>query len=166
MDLSDASLDHESRVEHHVITYELPYHELRTPPKDQATYVTKNQRMCEAAHQQKFEILVTSTAKAHGTLCDFVLPDGTVEQRVFDAVILCHGFRTELPWLKVPLLTNLRHWFPHCFPSGMDHWLFFVRYARPHQGGISCTAEMLSRYIAMVLGGHRHLPENHASLDR
>lgn len=133
---------------------------------DQATYVTKNQRMCEALHQRKIEVLVAPTVKAQGTTCNFVLADGKVEQRVFDTIVLCHGYRTEFPWLKTPVSTNPRDWFLHCFPQGLGHCLFFVGYARPHQGGIPCTAEMLSRYIGLLLGGHKSLPRDYASLAR
>ncbi|KAI3397988.1 hypothetical protein diail_9965 [Diaporthe ilicicola] len=133
---------------------------------DQATYVTKNQRVCEALHERKIEVLVSPTARARGTVCDFTLADGTVKQRVFDAMVLCHGYRTEFPWLKVPVSRNPRDWFLHCFPPGLGHNLFFVGYARPHQGGIPCAAEMLSRYIGLLLRGDKSLPENYASLAR
>lgn len=133
---------------------------------DQATYVTKNQRMCEALHQRKIEVLVAPTVKARGTECDFTLADGTVEQRVFDSIVLCHGYRTKFPWLQVPVSTNPRDWFLHCFPPGLGHCLFFVGYARPHQGGIPCAAEMLARYIGLLLGGQRSLPGDYASLAR
>lgn len=133
---------------------------------DQATYVTKNQRMCEALHQQKIEVLVAPRVKAQGTACEFTLADGTVEKRVFDTIVLCHGFRTEFPWLEMSVSTNPRDWFLHCFPPGLGHCLFFVGYARPHQGGIPCAAEMLARYIGLLLGGHRVLPKDYASLAR
>lgn len=38
----------------------------------QATYVTKNQRMCEAVEQQKIEILVSPTVTTMGNYCRFV----------------------------------------------------------------------------------------------
>lgn len=133
---------------------------------DQATYVTKNQRMCEALHQRKIEVLVAPTVKARRTECDFTLADGTVEQRAFDSIVLCHGYRTKFPWLQVPVSTNPRDWFLHCFPPGLGHCLFFVGYARPHQGGIPCAAEMLARYIGLLLGGQRSLPGDYASLAR
>lgn len=134
---------------------------------DQATYVTKNQRMCEAVHNRKIEVMVAPAVKAYGLVCDFALSDGTVEQRVFDTIVLCHGFRTEFPWLNtVSFSTNPRDWFLHCFPPALGHCLFFVGYARPHQGGIPCAAEMLSRYIGLLLRGHRSLPEDYASLAR
>jgi dimethylaniline monooxygenase (N-oxide forming) len=52
----------------------------------------------------------------------------------------------------------------HCFPPGLGDKLFFVGYARPHQGGIPVMAEMLSRYIAMLLDGKRKLPLDYALL--
>ncbi|KAK4938208.1 hypothetical protein LTR10_021281 [Elasticomyces elasticus] len=98
---------------------------------DQATYVTKNQH-------------------------------GTTKQLEFDAVVLCTGFLAGFPWIHLPdnthLSSNPRSWFPHCFPPGFGHCLFFVGYARPHQGGVPVMAEMLSRYIALLLCGRRFLP--------
>lgn len=131
---------------------------------DQATYVTKNQRMCEAVHQQKIEVLIAPTVRARGTVCDFILADGTVEQRMIDTIVLCNGFRVDFPWLTAPVSTNPRDWFLNCFPPGLGHCLFFLGYARPHQGGIPCAAEMLSRYVALLSQGERCLPENYASL--
>jgi dimethylaniline monooxygenase (N-oxide forming) len=134
---------------------------------DQATYVTKNQRMCEALHDQKIEVLVSPTISSRQQTCEFQMPDGTKESRDFDAVVLCTGFRTQFPWLKVEGLTpNPRTWFLHCFPEGLGHCLFFVGYARPHQGGIPVMAEMLSRYIALLLRGERALPSTYASQAR
>ena len=86
----------------------------------------QNQTMCEALHQRKVEVLVAPTVRAWGTTCDFVLSDGTVEQRVFDTIILCHGYRKLFTWLKAPVSTDPRDWFLHCFPLGMGHCLFFV----------------------------------------
>lgn len=134
---------------------------------DQATYVTKNQRMCEALQQQKIEVLVSSSITTWGTTCRFGTGDGKRdEERQFDAIVLCHGYRTAFPWLKVPVSTNPRHWFLHCFPPGLAHCLFFVGYARPHQGGIPAAAEMLSRYIALILGEARALPAGYGLLAR
>lgn len=129
---------------------------------DQATYVTKNQRMCEALHKQKIEILVCPSVSTRGQTCEFQMPDGTKQQREFDVMVLCTGFRSEFPWIKldgnIGFSPNPRSWFLHCFPKGLGHCLFFVGYARPHQGGIPVMAEMLSRYIALLLRGERLLP--------
>lgn len=131
---------------------------------DQATYVTKNQRMCEALHQKKIEVFVSPTIKTRDKVCEFILADGTVEQREFDAIVLCHGYRTDFPWIKVPVSRNPRDWYLHCFPPGLGDCLFFVGYARPHQGGIPCAAEMLARYIGLLLRDDKSLPGNYASL--
>ena len=129
---------------------------------DQATYVTKNQRMCEALHEKKIEVVVCPTLFAQGRLCEFQMSDGTTGQRRFDAIVLCTGFRTAFPWIHLPehasLSSNPRSWFLHCFPKKLGHCLFFVGFARPHQGGVPVTAEMLSRYIALLLCGKRTLP--------
>jgi dimethylaniline monooxygenase (N-oxide forming) len=134
---------------------------------DQATYVTKNQRMCEALHEGKIEVVVCPTILTRGRTCEFHIPDGTKQQRDFDAVVLCTGFRTQFPWLRLKeFIPNPRAWFLHCFPEGLGHCLCFVGYARPHQGGVPIMAEMLSRYIALLLRGERALPIDYAAQAR
>lgn len=134
---------------------------------DQATYVTKNQRMCEALHRGKIEVLVAASLSTTGRNITFQLEDGTSQEREFDAMVLCNGFRTEFPWIhlsgKDDLSANPRSWFLHCFPEGLGHCLFFLGHARPHQGGVPVMAEMLSRYIALLLRGERHLPLDYAA---
>ena len=130
---------------------------------DQAILVTKNQRMCEALHDKKIEALICPTVSAYEQTCEFHMPDGTKQQREYDAIVLCNGFHTEYPWLKInDFDRNPRTWFLHCFPEGLGHCLFFVGNARPHQGGIPAMAEILSRYISLVLRGERVLPSNYA----
>lgn len=129
---------------------------------DQATYVTKNQRMCEALHEGKIEMLVSPTVSADGQSCYFTMADGSRERRSFDAIVLCHGYHMQFPWLRVPVPLNPRAWYLHCFPPELGERLFFVGYARPHQGGIPQMAEMLSRYIALLLRGERTLPTDYA----
>jgi dimethylaniline monooxygenase (N-oxide forming) len=134
---------------------------------DQATYVTKNQRMCEAIQEKTIKVMVCPTVLAHERTCEFLMPNGTRQQYDFDVVVLCTGFRMEFPWLRLNgLVSNPRAWFLHCFPEGLGHCLFFVGYARPHQGGIPVMAEMLSRYIALLLSGERTLPVDYASQAR
>ncbi|OAP57196.1 hypothetical protein AYL99_07934 [Fonsecaea erecta] len=150
---------------------------------DQATYVTKNQRMCEALHAEKIEVLVAPSITARGKSLEFVVADDggggsssttttttTTQRREFDAVVLCTGFRVEFPWIHIPgeqaslsLSSNPRSWYLHCFPEGLGHCLFFVGYARPHQGGVPVMAEMLSRYIALLLSGERELPSDYSA---
>ena len=134
---------------------------------DQATYVTKNQCMYEALHEKKIEVLVSQNVLASDRTCEFQMRDGTTERREFDAIVLCNGYRMEFPWLQVEKFnSNPRSWFLHCFPEGLGHCLFFVGYARPHQGGIPVMAEILSRYIALLLHGERTLPPGYADQAR
>lgn len=105
---------------------------------DQATYVTKNQRMCEAWEDGKIEVLVTPKVSAEGNKVNFAMPGGRVQQRDFDVVVLCTGYTTTYPWLKISDFdTDPRSWYLHCFPKGLGDCLFFSGYARPHQGGTS-----------------------------
>ncbi|KAK5173418.1 uncharacterized protein LTR77_002099 [Saxophila tyrrhenica] len=134
---------------------------------DQATYVTKNQRMCEAIHDGKLEALVSTKVSANGNTVTLQLANGVQGHRQFDAIVLCTGFATSFPWLKVDDLdTNPRSWFLHCFPEGLGDRLAFVGYARPHQGGMPVMAEMLSRYVALLFAGKRQLPEDYAERAR
>ncbi|KAI0456767.1 hypothetical protein F5B21DRAFT_124800 [Xylaria acuta] len=139
---------------------------------EQATYITKNSRMCEAVSQGKLQVIVKSTISATGTTCTFSNADGKRDstiQKEFDAIVLCTGYQASFPWLQIPekyrFEANPRTWFLHCFPRLLGHCLFFVGYARPHQGGIPAAAEMLSRYIALLLRGKAlPLPADYWSL--
>ena len=130
---------------------------------DQATFVTKNQRMCEALERGKIDVLVSPTLSVSGKTCRF---QGDLK-RDFDAVVLCTGYRTEFPWIEIEGLSwNPRKWFLHCFPKDFGHCLAFVGYSRPHQGGIPPMAEIQARYVALVIRGDRTLPSNYATLAR
>ena len=133
---------------------------------DQATFVTKNQRLCEAVGEGKVQVIVSPSMSSKQSTCDFRTAENTpIQQREFDAVVLCNGYLTEFPWLKVDnLSSNPRDWFLHTFPAGLGHTLSFVGYARPHQGGIPPMAEMQARYVARVISGDRTLPSNYATL--
>ncbi|MCJ1333993.1 hypothetical protein MMC10_010700 [Thelotrema lepadinum] len=138
---------------------------------DQATYVTKNQRMAEAVQEGRIELLVSPSVSVQGSMCEFKKPDGTSEHRSFDAIVLCTGFDFSFQWLHLPsskasISLNPRSWYLHCFPPDLGQSLFFVGFARPHQGGIPVMAEMLSRYIALLLRGDRKLPSDFAARAR
>ncbi|KAJ4299474.1 hypothetical protein N0V90_004719 [Kalmusia sp. IMI 367209] len=134
---------------------------------DQATYVTKNQRMCEAWEDGKIEVLVTPTVSADGDSVTFQMPDGRMEKRDFDVIVLCTGYTTTYPWLKLDEFNpDPRSWYLHCFPERLGHCLFFSGYARPHQGGIPPMAEIQSRYVSLVVSGDRKLPADYAARAR
>jgi 4-hydroxybenzoate brominase (decarboxylating) len=134
---------------------------------DQATYVTKNQRMCEALHHKKIELLVSSKIMTKGRTCRFEMSDGTIMSREYDAVVLATGFHAEFPFLEFKdgyiLTPDPRSWYLHCFPKSVGHTLSFVGYARPHQGGIPPMAEIQSRYVALVLSEEKRLPSDYAA---
>ena len=136
---------------------------------DQATYVTKNQRMCEALHDRKIDLVIAKSVTAKGKTCEFYTADGT-HTKEFDTVVLCSGFQIDLSWIKLPshmlLSQDPRSWHLHCFPESLGSKLSFLGYARPHQGGIPVMAEMLSRYIAMLLNGKLQLPPDYANQAR
>ncbi|KAI1334897.1 hypothetical protein F5Y15DRAFT_409363 [Xylariaceae sp. FL0016] len=131
---------------------------------EQATYVTKNSRMAEAVKGGGLEVIVSPYMSAKGATCTF----DRLRKRDFDVVVLCTGYRLAFPWLQIPdaygFEPNPRSWYLHCFPRGLGDRLFFVGYARPHQGGIPVAAEMLSRYIANLLTSDAvHLPSDYGS---
>ncbi|GKZ54476.1 hypothetical protein AnigIFM49718_010289 [Aspergillus niger] len=69
---------------------------------DQSTVITKSSRMCQVLDKEKLEALITPFVSVSGRTCEFSLPDGTRQRREFDAILLCHGFRLEFPWLQLP----------------------------------------------------------------
>ncbi|KAK9777735.1 putative FAD/NAD(P)-binding domain-containing protein [Seiridium cardinale] len=136
---------------------------------DQTTWVTKSARIYEAVTQNTLEVLIAPNISIDGQSCRLATAQGSA-QRDLDAIVLCTGFRTEFPWLHLPddynFTNNPRTWFLHCFPDRLGHCLFFVGYARPQQGGIPAMAEMLSRYIALLLSRNNNvaLPEDYGTL--
>jgi dimethylaniline monooxygenase (N-oxide forming) len=82
-------------------------------------------------------------------------------------MVLCNGYTAQFPWLQIPGFdSNPRSWFLHCFPKNLGDSLFFIGYARPHQGGIPAMADILSRYVAQVVAGERKLPDDYAEQAR
>lgn len=136
---------------------------------DQSTVPTKSVRLCTEAARGTIDVHIARHATFAGrraTLTgvatnDGPAPDVTVDD--LDVVILCTGYRTDFSWLDVPGLDwSPRTWFKHCFPAGLGDRLMFLGWARPHQGGIPACAEMLARYIALLLAGARELPADYA----
>lgn len=142
---------------------------------DQASIPTKSARLCTEAGRGRVRVVIAKHAAFHGRRVELteVLDDrgadarrgavGPVALDDVDVVVLCTGFRTDFSWIEVEGLDwNPRTWWKHCFPPGLGDALAFVGWARPHQGGIPACAEILSRYVAMVLAGTRTLPPDYA----
>lgn len=142
---------------------------------DQVSIPTKSARLCTEAARGRARVVIAEQAAFAGREVTFssILDDGTdhgdrspppaVRVSDIDVVVLCTGYRTDFSWLAVEGLEwSPRRWWKHCFPPGLGHALMFVGWARPHQGGIPACAEILSRYIAMVLAGARTLPADYA----
>ncbi|MCX4240255.1 flavin-containing monooxygenase [Paraliomyxa miuraensis] len=141
---------------------------------DQASIPTKSARLCTVVARGKARAVSARTATFDGRRLEFtdVIDDRRGDRssgsaRVVidpvDVAVLCTGYRTDFAWLEVDGLDwNPRTWFKHCLPPGFDGSLAFMGWARPHQGGIPPCAEILSRYLAMVLAGTRALPLDHA----
>jgi dimethylaniline monooxygenase (N-oxide forming) len=134
---------------------------------DQASVPTKSARLCTVAARGKVRVVVARKAMFSGRSASFTEvieapPEGPRMDDI-DVAVLCTGYRTDFSWLEAPgLAWNPRTWFKHCFPKGLGDKLMFLGWARPHQGGIPAAAEMLARYVAMILDGTRSLPADYA----
>ncbi|MEZ4451259.1 MAG: hypothetical protein R3B09_17400 [Nannocystaceae bacterium] len=139
---------------------------------DQGTIPTKSARLCTEAARGRVEVVIAREAAFDGHRARFTAildPEGrdaiTIDD--VDVAILCTGFRTDFSWLEAPGVEwNPRTWYKHCFPPGLGGSLMFLGWARPHQGGIPACAEILARYIALLLGGARRLPDDYAERAR
>lgn len=141
---------------------------------DQVSIPTKSARVCTLAARGKLRVVTARTATFRErtlALTDVIddrrgtKPSGAAEVtlRDLDVAVLCTGYQTDFSWLEVDALDwNPRTWWKHCFAPGFAGALAFVGWARPHQGGIPACAEILSRYLAMVLAGTRTLPADYA----
>lgn len=140
---------------------------------DQISVPTKSARLCTVTAQGSVRVIVakeasfrerTATFRAlhyQGNSQDMDVKAETAQACDIDTIVLCTGFRTDFSWLSAPGLDwNPRTWYKHCFPPGWGDRLMFLGWARPHQGGIPGCAEMLSRYIGLILRGERALPDD------
>lgn len=142
---------------------------------DQISVPTKSARLCTATARGLVNVVVADRASFSGRDVQFEevryqgrgprmrTRDRQAALRDVDVVIECTGYRSDFSWLEAPGLDwSPRTWFKHCFPPGWGDRLMFLGWARPHQGGIPGCAEMLSRYIALLLSGERTLPADYA----
>src|SRR5919199_3175671 len=74
-----------------------------------------------------------------------------------DAVVLCTGFQSVLPFLELPKLDG-RELYKNVFLPG-ESTLAFIGFARPHVGAMPPMAEMQARWFARVLSGQVKLPD-------
>lgn len=149
---------------------------------DQVSVPTKSARLCTEAARGRLRVIVAAQVEFAGTRASFAdvryegcgdrFDEGPTRATMddIDVVLLCTGYQTDFAWLDVgpdhALDWNPRSWFKHCFPPNLADKLAFLGWARPHQGGIPACAELLSRYIALLLAGERTLPSDYAELAR
>lgn len=125
---------------------------------DSAGYVGKSALIAEAVEEKRLDVIVSSSVHCEGKKIFFSGTDREVE---VDAIVACTGYKLNFDFLKnVEIACDPRAWYKHCIPPKYRDTLFFVGYARPHQGGIPACAEILSRYLALVLRGDRKLPDD------
>ena len=77
--------------------------------------------------------------------------------READAVIMCTGYKTVLPFLENREINNNRDLYKHVFMPD-DPTIAFVGFARPNIGALPPVAEMQSRWVAKVFAGELSLP--------
>ena len=73
-----------------------------------------------------------------------------------DAIILCTGFESRLPFLEVPKLDGRTLYKNVFIPE--ESTLAFIGFARPNIGAMPPIAEMQARWFAGVLAGKLQLP--------
>lgn len=126
-----------------------------------------------AAAFKGLDILISPRAEIKGKKAHFeeVTFKGKSERKKsktvvdFDLIILCTGFKFNFDWIKIEdgnqIEANPRKWFKHCFPADLGDKIGFLGYARPAQGGIPQTSELLARYVSLLIKGDRTLPKNY-----
>jgi len=141
---------------------------------DQIGWVTKNSRFAGMVGKGQLDMVVSKTAEFTAesvTFPETTLVNGTehlppVSKTVdgLDVVVCCTGYKTGFPWLEAEGVCPCpRTWYKHCFPPATGATLAFVGWARPHQGGIPQCAELLARYLGLLLSGDRALPADIAA---
>ncbi len=74
-----------------------------------------------------------------------------------DAVVMCTGYKSVLPFLENKEINNYRELYKHVFMPD-DPTIAFVGFARPNIGALPPLAEMQARWIARVFAGEVSLP--------
>jgi len=137
---------------------------------------TKSAIMGTSAARGELDITIAPKISCKETTITFHNPSfsknkftsaSTVDKDV-DVVVACTGYKAIGldKWLDTPesIESNPRLWFKKCFPPKMGNNIAFLGYARPHSGGIPQCSEILARYIAQILIGSLHLPQNYEDI--
>eukprot|EP00928_Gymnodinium_smaydae_P080300 TRINITY_DN6401_c0_g1_i1.p1 TRINITY_DN6401_c0_g1~~TRINITY_DN6401_c0_g1_i1.p1 ORF type:complete len:625 (+),score=84.98 TRINITY_DN6401_c0_g1_i1:136-2010(+) len=134
--------------------------------------ITKTLRLAELTHTGAVNMVIARSAHFNGTTATFGgtrFIDGKKTQEHntsmdFDAIVCSCGYKFHFKWLDIALEPNPRTWFKHAFPPKYANKLFFVGWARPHQGNIFLASELVARYGAMVFAGTRQLPADYEAI--
>lgn len=87
--------------------------------------------------------------------------DGSKEEDV-DTILYSTGYIVDFPFfpkLELPP-DGVRSMYKHMFHPKLDSSIAFIGFARPTTGGVPATAEIQSRYFALMLTGSRKLPSD------
>lgn len=122
------------------------------------TYGTKNFSLPEAvAHHGCRVVGGISAIDDDGRSVRFA--DGESLQDI-DAIVLCTGYQTRLPFLPEPLIgQDPRALYKHMFHPLHGDSLVWIGFARPGFGSQFPIMELQARYFALIASGQACLPE-------
>jgi dimethylaniline monooxygenase (N-oxide forming) len=125
-------------------------------------FSTKNCKLGECAAAGTVDLVVADKVSYSGKTVKF----SNGKSLDVDTIVLCTGFQTTFPFLDgIDVSQVPRDMWKHSIPAKYGRkGLFFVGFARPHQGGIPACGEMHSRYIALLLAGKKTLPSNYEEM--
>lgn len=125
------------------------------------TYGTKNFSLPEAvAHHGCQVVSGVSAIEEAGRSIAFA--DGAVLKDI-DAIVLCTGYRSRLPFLPEPLpAQDPRALYKHMFHPRYADTLAWIGFARPGFGSQFPIMELQARYFGMIATGRARLPEPEA----
>eukprot|EP00127_Corallochytrium_limacisporum_P005048 Clim_evm3s198 gene=Clim_evmTU3s198 len=105
----------------------------------------------------------------HFTKTGVVFEDGTEYHT--DRVILCTGYRVDLPFLSSNLRkqilnqnTNEINLWKNAFAPNLDHTLAFIGFAQPASGGLIPVSEIVARYWVQLCLGKVKLPDKNTMM--
>ena len=122
-----------------------------------STYGTKNFSLPEAVARHGCGVVAGVTGVEDGGR-RIRFADGEVLDGV-DAVVLCTGYRSRLPFLPEPLRAqDPRALYKHMFHPAYGDSLVWIGLARPGYGSQFPIMEMQARYFALLAAGRMALP--------
>ncbi|OCQ93899.1 hypothetical protein BCD67_20470 [Oscillatoriales cyanobacterium USR001] len=116
---------------------------------------TKSADFLKDVANKKIQVMPTVSRYNGGLEVEF--EDGSTKE--VDAVVMCTGYKSVLPFLENREINNYRELYKHVFMPD-DPTMAFVGFARPNIGALPPLAEMQARWIAKVFAGEVKLPSS------